>query len=417
MIQQKTFSQRLRHTVRLPQHHTTGILLLICLSLLSCSFGAPKSNIPTYTLTPKPFAITVEAEGTLEAKIAQTLMTPRTRDWRQIGITYLAPEGTVVKKDDVVVQLDPQSFENDRLNALNTLEMARADAQKKEAELTAEKLILEADMESAKAAAAISRLQVAKLEFVAPRLREITRLEMQRNELRVEKIRKRLAAIEGIQKEERAHVQIKIQQASRKLEAAEDALEKLTLKAPTNGVVVHEYSRWRGRKPQEGDTMYPGEPIAKIPDLSIMQVKLQVGEIAAQKLKKDLPAHIDISSLDEAHITGKITQVAKRAQPIKKNSKVKQVEVIVELDTTRADFTPGLSAQVKLMVGEQPDVLIAPLECVFTQDSTQVVYVQNGQKFEPRPVTLESQNTNYAVLKGDLTAGAKLALYAPKTDP
>lgn len=405
------------HVMLFTHLRTAPFLLgLLCLSLTGCGFQSSESAIPTYTLTEQPFAITVETEGTLEAKVAQTLLTPRTKDWRQIKIAYLAPEGTVVQKEDIVIKLDPQSFENDRLNALNTLDMARADAQKKEAELTAERLILQADMESAKASAAISRLQVAKLEFVAPRLREITSLEMKRNELRVKKISKRLTAIEGIQKEERAHVQIKIQQATRKLKQAEDALEKLILKAPTSGVVVHEYSRWRGRKPQEGDAMYPGEAIAKIPDLSIMQIKLQVGEIAAQKLKKDQLAQINISSLENASITGKITRVAKRAQPIKKKSKVKQVEIIVELDTTRADFTPGLSANVHIMIGEQPNALVAPLECIFQQDSLQIVYVQKGSQFESYPVTLEEQNTNYVVIKGNIKAGAQLALQAPKTD-
>ena len=393
------------------------LFYLLCVPHMACSFGSSPNHIPTYTLTQKPFAITVHAEGTLEAKVSQALMTPRTRDWRQIAIIYLAPEGKIVKKNDIVIKLDPQSFENDRLNALNSLEMAQSDAQKKEAELTAERLILEADMESAKAAAAISHLQLTKLEFIAPRLREITRLEMQRNELRVKKIRKRLAAIEGIQKEERAHVQIKIQQATRKLKQAEEALETLVIKAPTDGVVVHEYNRWRGKKPQEGDTMYPGELIAKLPDLSVMQVKLQVGEILAQKLKKGQLAKINISSLENANVTGKITSIAKRAQPIKKNSKVKQVEVIVELDTTRSDFTPGLSTQVHIVVDKQPEGLVAPLECIFQQDSLQVVYVQTGNRFEPRPVTLETQNANYAVIKGNIKAGALLALHAPKTDP
>jgi hypothetical protein len=42
-------------------------------------------------------------------------------------------------------------------------------------------------MLSAEAGAAVSRLQVAKLEFVAPRLREVKRLEMQRSELQAKK--------------------------------------------------------------------------------------------------------------------------------------------------------------------------------------------------------------------------------------
>ncbi|MFT5367101.1 MAG: hypothetical protein ACI8V2_002059 [Candidatus Latescibacterota bacterium] len=391
-------------------------VIFFFLPFTACSLGSSVSNIPTYTLTQKTFSVTVKAAGALEAKVSQAIMTPRTKNWRQIEIAYITPEGASVKKDDVVVQFDPQTFETERINALATLDMARADAQKKEAELTAERLILEANMASAKATAAISRLQVAKLEFVAPRLREIKRLEMQRNELKTSQISQRLAGIEAIQKEERAHVQIKIKQAENKLKQAEETIQKLTIKAPTDGIFVYQ-NGWRGVKPQEGNAMYPGEPIAKIPNLSVMQIKLQVGEIAAQKLKKDQRVEINISSLENAKIMGKISRVAKRAKPIQKGSKIKQVEVIAELDTTQANFTPGLSAEVCIFTGQEQNGLVAPLECVFQKDSLDVVYVKNGTTFESYPITLSEKNANFVIIEGNLTAGAQLALREPPSTP
>lgn len=393
-----------------------ALLIFLCAPCMGCTFKSSASTIPTYSLTQQQFNLTVEAKGTLEAKVAQTITTPRTRNWQQMAITYLIPEGAKVKKDEIVVKFDPQTFETQRLNALASLEMAQADAQKKEAELTAERLILEAEMESAKAAAAISRLQASKLEFVAPRLREIKRLEMQRDELKTTKIRKRLAAIEAIQKEERASVQIKITQAERNLKQAEETIEKLTIKAPTDGIVVYQ-TNWRGNKSQEGDALYPGEPVAQIPDLSVMQIKIQVGEIAAQKLKKDQSAEIDISSLENAKITGKVTQVAKRAKPIQKGSKVKQVEVIIELDTTRAEYIPGLSANVSISTGQAQTGLMAPLECIFQKDSLDVVYVQKNASFETHPITLIEKNANFAIIEGNLEEGALLALQEPPQTP
>ena len=399
-----------------PPRHICLFTILLCVPFWACSLGSSANNLPTYTLTQKTFSTTISSTGTLEAKVSQAIVTPRTRNWQQMEIAYLIPEGTAVKKDDVVVQFDPQTYEAQRTNALATLEMARADATKKEAELTAERLILEANMESAKATAAISRLQVAKLEFVAPRLREIKRLEMQRDELKASKISKKLAGIDAIQKEERAHVQLKIKQAQNKLKQAEDTIEKLTIKAPTDGMVVYD-TGWRGTKPQEGDAKYPGEPVAKIPNLSVMQIKLQVGEIAAQKLKKGQPAQIDISSLENARITGKVSRVAKRARPIQKGSKIKEVEVIVELDTTQTNFTPGLSAEVSIFTGQEQTGLVAPLECIFQKDSLDVVYVKKGATFEAHPITLSEKNANFAILQGDLTEGALLALREPPATP
>jgi hypothetical protein len=59
-----------------------------------------------------------------------------------------------------------------------------------------------------------------------------------------------LASIDAIQKEERTHQKIKIQQALSKMDQAKKVLAQLDLKAPSDGIVVYEISPWRGKKPQ-----------------------------------------------------------------------------------------------------------------------------------------------------------------------
>jgi hypothetical protein len=154
--------------------------------------------------------------------------------------------------------------------------------------------------------------------------------------------------------------------------------------------------------------------VIKIPDLSVMQVKLQVGEIPAQKLKKDQRVEIVISSLDHPDFTGKITRVDKRAKPVKKGSRVKQVEVVVQIDSASANVVPGLSARVRIFVEERPDALVVPLDCVFKKDSTRVVYVKQARDFVIRDVKVVTQIVNFAVLDAEIDGGDQLALQEPQ---
>ncbi len=398
--------------VGIPSTVQACLFVLLAVSAISCTPADSLHTYLTFTTSHSTFSVTVEGKGTLEAKTSQTLSTPNIR-WHQPEISYLAPEGSHVKKGDVVVTFDSEQLERDHLKASNDLELSRADAKKKEAELNMQRLLLESEMKSSEAAAEISRLQVAKLEFVAPRLQKIKRLEMTRAELRAKKIRQKLASLDAIQKEERAHKQIKIKQAQRKLKQTQTFLDRLVLKAPVDGIVVRE-KNWRtGNKVQEGETVYANMPVAKIPDLSVMQVKMQVGEIAAQKLKKGQRARITVSSAGDLSLPGKVSRVARRAKPVKKNSKVKQVEVIAEIDSSHAAFMPGLSARATIIVEEQPDALVVPLECIFERDSLNVVYVREKDTFVPREVTIAAQNANFAVIEGRLNGGEKLSLREP----
>lgn len=365
-----------------------------------------------YTLSRKPFHISVDADGVLESREATTLTAPHLENWRKLEITYLAPEGSVVKKGEVVARFDSQPFENAYKSTYNTLAMARADANKKQAERKAQQFILEADRRSAAAAAAVSRLQLAKLEFLAPKLSEIKRLELKRDQLRSEKIRRRLASNAAIQQEERTHTDILIKQAERKFEEAEEAIKTLSVRAPIEGIVIYDRG-WHAVKPREGSTKYPGEAIVRIPDLSVMQVRLQVSEIQSQRLKEAQQAIVVVSSLSTQPVTGTVAHVARRAAPLKAGSDVKRVEVIVELDSVLTGYTAGLSAHVRIFVTKGIEGLVAPLDCVFEQDSLHVVYVREGRRFMARRVQLAARNSDFAVIEGDLVAGTELALQLP----
>ena len=75
-----------------------------------------------------------------------------------------------------------------------------------------------------------------------------------------------------------------------------------------------------------------------------MQAKLQVAETDAQQVKDGQITKINVPSIGSMLLPGKVVHVDKIAKPIKRGSKIKKVEVIVEIDTTFQELVPGLTA-------------------------------------------------------------------------
>jgi len=387
------------------------------LLLLLTHFGCKSSDQPyskiTFTTTISDFIITVDAEGILEAKKNRAIVAPPSLSYSDI--TYLIPEGSEIKKGDVLVIFHDDQLEKEYKNAQNDLEIAEAQAKQKETQLKVERSLLESQLRIYEASAATAMLQLPKLEFIAPTKKEIKRLEIQKFEMQAEKIRQKLAALENIQNEEREFMEIKVKQAESKLKRYQFLMDQLVLKSPIDGIVIYAMNRLTGEKVQVGDVLYRGFEVMKIPDLSVMQVNMQIIETEAQKLKQGQRAVVTVSSAGDFRLPGKVSLVDKVAKPIKRGSKVKKVNIIVEIDSTYIELMPGLTAECSFIVEEFRDALVIPKECIFENDSIKIVYVYKNGLFIPRPVEFSHQSTDFVAIQNGVTDGEKLALRKPSS--
>ena len=387
-----------------------SIYLLVVLTLLaSCSND--KNDQLAFTTAVADYKVIISGEGELEAKNANVIRTPRV--WPGPTISFLLPEGSIVKKDDVLVVFSQNQVENEYINQLDELAIATAEAQRIEADLNLQSLLQETQLLSANASAYSAQLQLAKLEFEAPIAREIKKLEIAEYELAADRADKKLKALKKIQIEERARVQLRIKQAKNKVDRAKDQLSKLTLKAPYEGIVVYGINPITQEKVQEGSTLYPGMPVVQLPDMSVMQIKMKIGETDAQKLRTDMPATISIPSLNGLEFSGKVTRVDRVAKPIQRGSKVKKVEVIVQLNDQDNRLRPGITATAEILVRSAMNVLAVAQECLFEKDSVRVVYKQGKRGYEPIPVAVLLQDEDFILVHSDLQGGEKLALKEP----
>ena len=87
-------------------------------------------------------------------------------------------------------------------------------------------------------------------------------------------------------------------------------------------------------------------------------------------------------------------------------------EVSITLATTDARMRPGLTAQVFINGDPRKNVLYVPRQALFLKDNKRVVYVRNGNNFEPREVKIQAENESRAAIEG-ISAGTEIALIDP----
>jgi multidrug efflux pump subunit AcrA (membrane-fusion protein) len=394
------------------QGYLAALLVILAVIFTACQSNQKLNSVLTYTVSKEDFRIIVDCEGELEAKESRTVPAPFIRG-QDPKISFLLPEGTRVKKDDIVVELASTEIETQYLNAIDEVEIARAEYVKRDAELNLEKLLLESTIQTTESTVKVSRLQLAKISFEPPNVQEINRLEIARDEVEIEKNRKRLESLEKIQKEERIRLQMKIKQAENQRDTAKRDLDNMTLRAPTDGIIQHEISWSTGQKVQEDDPAYEGMPLVKIPDLSVMQVKMQVGETEAQRIELGDSAVVTIANLNRMAFSGKVSKKDKIAKPIKRGSKIKKVEVTVEIDSSRAELLPGLTAYCQIITDKVDRVVVIPQDGVFNKDSLKVVYVKDKDSFVAQEVAVISQNENFVAVRNDDIDKKRIALREP----
>ena len=72
----------------------------------------------------------------------------------------------------------------------------------------------------------------------------------------------------------------------------------------------------------------------------------------------------------------------------------------------------GLTAHIVIRGDQRKDVLYVPRQALFLKDSKRVVYVRNGNGFDPREVKIGAENESRAAIEG-IGAGTDIALVDP----
>jgi HlyD family secretion protein len=208
----------------------------------------------------------------------------------------------------------------------------------------------------------------------------------------------------------------KVESARQALARAEDELRKTTLRAPLAGfVVLQDIPLDSGRrKPQVGDSMWSGQPIVTIPDLSQLVVLTRIRETDLHRIREGLLARLDLEAYPDLVMNGRIDFIGSLAEA-GTDSPWKFFSVRLLVDHSDARLRPGMSVRVSLLLDEARGVIVAPIDAVFSCAGRSCCYVRRGGEVWEQPVTLGVANETHAQVREGLAAGDEVLLVVPSS--
>lgn len=194
----------------------------------------------------------------------------------------------------------------------------------------------------------------------------------------------------------------------RRYERYLDQLDKCTIEAPTDGMVIYGTSGDRSSQTpiQEGTTVRERQLLLRLPDTSTMKAVIRVQESQVAKLSPGQRAQVRIVGLKEpiGATLEKISVLADNSQRWL-NPDLKEYPVDLVLDYTPANLKPGMGVDGEIFINRLSQVLAVPLPSIYSAGQDSYIFTRDGKGTRPVKVTLGAVNETHAQILAGVSEG------------
>lgn len=376
--------------------------------------AAAADAVPTMVVGRERFVRKVTAEGVLRALKATPMAVPMSDGgFGMVKVAWLADDGSLVKAGDVVVRFDQSEPER-------ALRDGNADLTVADARLAQERVTSAAAVTSRDATADLAGEELTRSRQFQQKDQAIfSRNQIIESDIDAKLAGARQAHAEDMKGIERSLSRSKAglivvdrKKAELTISHARAALERMEIRAPHDGILVLRRG-WRGAVPRVGDQMWPGQSVADIPILDVMEAEVFVLEVDASGLEVGQAATVTIEARPGQTWAGKIRLVDKLAKPRLASSPVQYFAVVIELEKTERELMkPGQRVQATLTLADE-DAVVVPRQAVVNKGEQNLIYRQGAKGFEAVPVVLGAATSGRVVVKEGLSVGDRIALRDP----
>jgi HlyD family secretion protein len=412
--------------------------------------GAAVPDVLTFPVKAANLPVTVVERGNLESSQNQDVYC---KVEGQTTIISIIPEGSNVKKGDLVCELDSASLNDQLTNQVITTKGAEASYQN--AKLTREVAeiavveylegIYKQDLETAMGEIALAESDLKRSEdrvewckkmygkgYISEGQYISERLSLQRSSFSLEQAQTKKKVLEQYTREktvkelksevEKARSDELAKQATWELEKTKETklrtqISYCKLYAPSDGLVVfaNDPGRFGGQQtPQieEGAQVRERQKIFSLPDTSKMQVNTKVHESMIDRVTRGLRARIKVETFAEETLPGVVEDVAPLPDPTSFfQSDVKVYTTKVKIEKGLSGLRPGMSAEVTILVNELENVLSVPVQAVLQYAGKDHVATRKPDgTFEWRDVALGVSNDRLVEVKEGVKPGDLVVL-------
>jgi HlyD family secretion protein len=361
------------------------------------------------------------------------------------------PQGTVVKRGDVLAVLDSSDYEELLRLQRITLERARSDKLQAELNLEIAKLAVREFQEGtvkestelfegniflarSELQRAIDRLNwsrrmndkgyvpAAVVTSDAYR-KEQTALALTQQESAYELFKKYTAPrtmreLEGAVKGAGStldYQQLRLNRQEGRLTLLEKQVKNCTIRAPHDGFVIYANNADRELFIEPGLPVRQRQHLFYLPDLSDMEVVAMLHESFVDKINPGMRATVEVEGLRNRRIEGHVTSIAPMAT-LNLRTDVQYFEGIVKLENVPEGLRPGMSAEVEIALPRLENVLAVPSEAVRVEGGHDVCFVMHDDRLERREVKLGQVTLDMSEVTAGLAEGEQVVLNPPKEE-
>jgi HlyD family secretion protein len=323
-----------------------GIVALVVLVVVASvvKSGAKGSEVEAVKVAKGDVSPMVTADGLVTAKDTVNLSS------QVMGEIVSIPfqEGARVQKGDVLVQINPDTYQRDVASAKANLDASMV--AENQAKLTMTQR--QRDWDRAE--------DLFKQNIFSTSQRDDAKLALDQARLSADSAR------------------AMAQQARAYFQKAQDNLAKTTMRSPIDGVVTAVNAK-EGETAVMGTMNFAGTVILTVSDLSQIITEVQVDEADYPRLRLGQPVIVIVDALGGKKYEGKVIEIGASAQASSAGSQanIRQFKVKVAITSADEQLRPGVTARVKLIADKRVGVLRVPIGAIRTEEKSgeQVFFV------------------------------------------
>ena len=324
----------------------------------------------------------------------------------------LVKEGDHVRKGQLLLELDDADIRSQAARAQAQVKSAQADqstistggTQEEVLTLTAQIAKEQSDLGTAQRNLdALKRLQ--QQGAASPG-------EVKAAEDKVQSIQADLTMLQQKKKEryskpEVAKIEAQGEEAEAAYQAAEDALNKSSVRAPFDGVI---YSV----PVKQGAFVQAGELLLQEADLAHVIVRAFVDEPDVGRLQQGQTVEVTWDALPGRTWTGNVSTVPATVKP-RGSRNVGETTCVIDNPDFR--LLPNINVGVTIIVAVHNDVLTLQRDAVHSDENKPYVFEITDDHIKLQPVEISLQNLTRVEITSGLSEGAKVALSAEESKP
>jgi len=166
--------------------------------------------------------------------------------------------------------------------------------------------------------------------------------------------------------------------------------------------------------PRAGDTVWQGQSLLYLPDLSAMVVKTQVREEDLHKLRMGQPALVRVEAYPDAKFEGVVSSVGVLAvESSAQGAAGKHFQLAVDVRGGDARLRPGMTARVTIVADRVRNSLAIPVAALHYDGAQPTCYVHDGYAATPRKVTVGRRGDDLLEITAGLREGERVVLARP----